>query len=132
MTFLSVIFVSRDDLLTHEARIEILDSVTNQTRTFVGSGTMEILIQYPQVTTDWKRRFEIHAYRKRVSQGRFRMPARFYNYVEHPGCIEAGCIATFSFEGRDSSNNQHLFCHSVDFTGAVRKDKNAIVVRCDF
>lgn len=131
VALVSILFIFRDDFFARQAKIEILDPATDQTRTFEGSGTMQIVIQYPQITTDWNRRFEIYAYRKLVSAGRFRMPSRFYEYVEFPGCIEAGCTANFSFEGRDTPSGENLYCRSIDFSHKARKDKNAVVVRCN-
>jgi hypothetical protein len=127
----ATLFIFRDSLFTRQASIEILDPITDQTRTFEGSGTMQIVIQYPQITTDWSRRFEIYAYRKLVSNGHFRIPARFFRYVERPSCMEAGCIAHFTFQRRDTPSGDDFYCYSLDFAHKGRKDKNAVVIRCD-
>lgn len=131
VTLVAILAIFRDDVFTRDAKIEILDPKTNQTRIFEGSGVMQVVIQPLQMTTDWPGRYDIHAFRRQVTKGVFKMPSRFYRYVESSNCFEAGCTANFSFEGRDEKIGGSLFCSSVQSSNLARKETNSVLFQCN-
>lgn len=128
-TYLSLT-VFQDSIFTRKAHIETVEQGTHKFKEFTGSGTVQIVIQFPQRMTDWDDKYEIYAYRLPVMNGTFDMPSRFFKYIQNPSCDESGCNATYSFE--NDGADTHPFCQSehLKSTNEIQKRDDALVLTC--